>query len=72
MSQLLSILHVILAVLMIFGILIQHRASGLSATFGGSGSTVAVQKRGAEKAIYQFTVWVSVAFFVLALLRWYV
>ena len=64
-------LHVIIAVLLSLSILLQHRASGLSATFGGTGATY-VQRRGAEKLIYQASIWLSVAFFVLAVLRWYI
>ena len=68
----LMILQIIVSVLLVFSILIQHRASGLSATFGGSGSTNFVQRRGAEKVIYKASIWLSVAFFALAILQWYV
>ncbi len=61
----------IIAILLTLGILIQHRASGLSATFGGSGSGPTIQRRGAEKLIYVATIWLSVAFFALSILRWY-
>ena len=63
--------HVIIAILLSFSILLQHRASGLSATFGGTGATY-VQRRGAEKLLYQVSIWLSVAFFALAILRWYI
>lgn len=63
--------HVIIAILLSISILLQHRASGLSATFGGSGATY-VQRRGAEKLLYQVSIWLSVAFFALAILRWYI
>jgi len=59
-----NILHSIVSVLLVFAILVQHRASGLSATFGGSG--------GAEKVIYKASIWLSVAFFALSVLRWYI
>lgn len=65
------ILHVAIAITLSISILLQHRASGLSATFGGSGSTY-VQRRGAEKMLYHVSVWLSVAFFALAIIRWYV
>ena len=70
MQTAIEILHVVIAVLMLLGIPIQHRASGLSATFGGSGATF-VQRRGAEKVIYKATIWLAVAFFALAVVRWY-
>ncbi len=52
-------------------ILLQHRASGLSATFGGSG-TAYVQRRGAEKVLFKLTIWLSVAFFALAIFLMYI
>ncbi|OGJ59011.1 preprotein translocase subunit SecG [Candidatus Peribacteria bacterium RIFCSPHIGHO2_01_FULL_55_13] len=63
--------HVIISILLSFSILLQHRASGLSATFGGTGATY-VQRRGAEKLLYQVSIWLSVAFFALAVVRWYI
>ena len=68
----LVLIHTVIAVLLMFTIVVQHRASGLSATFGGSGETNFVQRRGAEKVIYKATIWLSIAFFGLAILRWYV
>lgn len=66
-----TIIHAIIAVLLIGSIVIQHRASGLSATFGGSGETV-VQRRGAEKTVYNATILLSVVFFGMSILQWYV
>ncbi|MBI3331340.1 preprotein translocase subunit SecG [Candidatus Peregrinibacteria bacterium] len=66
----LKILQVVSAILLILTILIQHRASGLTATFGGSGATF-VQRRGAEKVIYKASIWLSVIFFGLTVLEWY-
>jgi protein translocase SecG subunit len=65
------IIHVIVAVLLALCILLQHRASGLSSTFGGGGVTY-VQRRGAEKLLFQATVVLGFAFFGLAILQWYV
>ncbi len=67
----LVIVEVIISILLILCILIQHRASGLTSTFGGSGATF-VQRRGAEKVIFKVTIWLSVAFFVVAIAQWYV
>ena len=72
MASLLSTIHVIIAVLLIISIVLQTRSSGLSATFGGTGASNIVQRRGAEKLIFQSTVYLSTAFFVLAVLRWYI
>lgn len=70
MSLLLTI-EAILGGLMALLILLQHRASGLSATFGGTGATY-VQRRGAEKVLFSATIWVAVAFFGLAIVMMYV
>ena len=64
-------LQAIISILLCLCILVQHRASGLTATFGGSGA-VFVQRRGAEKVIYKATIWLSVMFFTLAVVQWYV
>lgn len=63
-------LHIGIALLLSLCILVQHRVSGLSATFGGSGAIV-VQRRGAEKVIYKITIWLSVLFFGLTIAEWY-
>lgn len=64
-------LQAVLGVLLSFAILLQHRASGLSATFGGS-DTSYVQRRGAELMLYKGTIVLSIAFFALTVLDWYV
>ncbi len=68
----LEILHAIVAILLTISIVLQTRSSGLSATFGGSGAANVVQRRGAELLIFKATVWLSVAFFALSVIRWYV
>lgn len=68
----LETLHAIVAILLTICIVIQTRSSGLSATFGGSGAANVVQRRGAELLIFKATIWLSVAFFALSVLRWYV
>ncbi len=71
MSHILLVLEMILGSLLALLILLQHRASGLSATFGGSG-TAYVQRRGAEKVLFTLTVWVAVVFFVIAVVLMYI
>ena len=65
-----TILEVIISVLLILCILLQQRTSGLSSTFGGSGVTF-VQRRGAEKFLFKGTIILSIAFFAIAILQWY-
>lgn len=61
----------VLAVLVSLGILLQHRASGLSTSMGGMG-TVQVQRRGAEKGLYRLTVILTILFFGLTVVAWYI
>lgn len=63
-------IEAIIAILLSLCILVQHRVSGLTSTFGGSGA-VYVQRRGAEKVIYKVTILLSIAFFGIAVLLWY-
>lgn len=69
-----TIIHsilVVVSILLSFTILLQHRAAGLSATFGGIGTSY-VQRRGGEKLVYQMSIWLSIIFFALSVLQWYV
>ena len=65
MKQILMTIEVVLGSLLALLILLQHRASGLSAAFGGGGTTY-IQRRGAEKVLFRITVWIAVIFFVIA------
>jgi protein translocase SecG subunit len=69
MSILLAI-QTVLSILLILCILLQSRAAGLTAGTSGVNQTV-VQRRGAEKLLYQTTIGLSIAFFVLTVLQWY-
>lgn len=64
-------IQVIVALLLSLSILLQSRSTGLSATFGGT-DTSFVQRRGAERVLYQGTVILSFLFFALTILDWYV
>lgn len=68
----LEILHIIITLLLILAITVQTRSAGLSSAFGGSGAANVVQRRGAEKVIFKATIYLSIAFFALSVLRWYV
>jgi protein translocase SecG subunit len=71
MKHILTIIEIVLGCLMALLILLQHRASGLSATFGGGGTTY-IQRRGAEKVLFVLTIWLAVAFFAVATAMMYV
>ena len=65
-------IQAVLAVLLIFTILLQHRSSGLSAAFGGNGESAVVQRRGAELLLFRLGVVLSVLFFALTVVDWYI
>ncbi len=66
METFLTILHPIIAILLILAILTQNRSAGLSATFGGTGDFY-VEKRGAEKVLHKSTIVLAFAFVGLAI-----
>ncbi len=71
LSVILTGIEVVVSLLLSLCILVQHRASGLTSTFGGGGAIV-VQRRGAERVIFRFTIILSVVFFVIPVLLWFV
>ncbi len=63
-----SILQIIISVLLITSILLQQRGSGLGSTFGQEGGAYAT-RRGAQQKIFYATIFLGVAFVILALLN---
>ncbi len=67
MQTILQIIQIILSILLIAGILMQSKTSGLSGAFGGDDSTGAFQtRRGLEKTLFQFTLGLAVSFAVIS------
>lgn len=65
MVHLLSIVQLILAILLITLVLIQRANTDASGAFGADGGTnAALEKRGAEKTLHSFTVFIAVAFVI--------
>lgn len=62
----LNIVEIVLAVLLVTGVLLQARGSGLGAAFGGDGSVYRT-RRGIEKRLHVATIVVAIAFFGVAL-----
>lgn len=56
-----------LAFLLIVGVLLQQRGTGLSSTFGGAGVGYST-KRGAEKVIFQATIVIAILFLTVCVL----
>lgn len=65
----LLIVQAVLAVLLSLSILLQHRAAGFTS---GQVNTMIVQRRGAEKVLYQSTFVLAILFFALTIVQWYV
>jgi protein translocase SecG subunit len=71
MPEFLSIAQTVVSILLVLSILAQNRGTGLSATFGGTGDFY-VEKRGAEKVLYNSTLVLSALFVGLSLVYLFV
>ncbi len=67
LTQILLISQIVVCVLLIVSILLQNRAEGLGSMFGGGGEVFRT-KRGLEKFLYYFTIFLVVVLVVLSLL----
>ncbi len=66
----LNIIQLILAVVLIMVVLLQTKGSTMGGLFGGGdSSSVYRTRRGFEKRLFQFTIALSVLFFLIALLN---
>jgi preprotein translocase subunit SecG len=65
----LNIVEILLAVVVIALVLLQTKGAGFTGMFGGDSSSVYRTRRGLEKRMFQFTIGISIAFFVVALLN---
>lgn len=66
MKPVVYLIQIIVAVLLILVIVIQEKGSGIGASFGGDFSFYRT-KRGAEKLLFYFTIFLSVAFVLLSI-----
>lgn len=66
MHTILKYVQLVISILLILTIVVQNRSSGLSSTFGGSG-TISTSKRGAEKLVFRATIVLGVLFVACAL-----
>lgn len=65
-DNILNISQAVLAVILMAGVLMQARGTGLGAAFGGD-SNIYRTKRGIEKRLFQATIVVAVLFFGVSL-----
>ncbi len=66
--DILFIVQTILGVTLIIALLMQLRGQGFSGTFGGGSDSIYHTRRGVEKTLFQFTIGLSVAFMIIAVL----
>lgn len=67
MQTILPIIQIVLSLILIIGILMQSKTSGLSGAFGGDDSAGAFQtRRGLEKALFHLTLVIAVLFAVIS------
>jgi preprotein translocase subunit SecG len=64
-----SIAQIIISVALTIAILLQIKSSGLGGLFGGSQSAVYRTRRGVERTLFNITIGLSIAFFVITVLN---
>ena len=71
MTTILTIIEATLSVIIVTLVLLQQRAAGITA-LGSGVNSVQIQRRGAEKILYQTTIICATALIVLSIVQWYV
>jgi preprotein translocase subunit SecG len=69
MEVYLNIAQIITSVALIVAVLLQIRSSGLGGIFGGTETAVYRTRRGAERVLFNITIGLSIAFFVITILN---
>jgi preprotein translocase subunit SecG len=64
-----NIAQIIISVALTVAVLLQLRNSGLGSMFGGSDSTIYRTRRGVERILFNVTIGLSIAFFVITILN---
>jgi|TARA_B100001750_G_C15098133_1_gene394039 protein translocase SecG subunit len=68
MNPALQLAQLILAIILIVAVLIQVRNSGMGSALGGSDSSFFSARRGIDRVTFNFTIFISVLFFVVSAL----
>jgi len=69
MGLYLNIVQIILSVALIAVILLQVRGSGMGSVFGGTETAVYKTRRGLERTLFNVTIGLSIAFFLITLIN---
>jgi preprotein translocase subunit SecG len=65
----LNVAQIIVSVALIVIILVQVRSGGMGGVFGGSETAVYRTRRGIERTLFNVTIGLSIAFFVITILN---
>ena len=69
MDVFLNLIQIVISVALIVLILIQSKGSGMGSLFGGGDTGVYTTRRGVEKTLFNLTVVVALAFFLVAIIN---
>lgn len=69
MGVYLNIAQIVTSVALVAVILLQVRSGGLGGVFGGTESSVYKTRRGVERTLFNITVGLSIAFFIITILN---
>ena len=69
MGVYLNIVQIIISIALVAIILLQVRSGGLGGIFGGAETAVYKTRRGVERTLFNITIGLSVAFFVITMIN---
>ena len=69
MEVYLNIVQIIVSVALVAVILLQVRSGGLGGVFGGTETAVYKTRRGIERTLFNITIGLSIAFFLITILN---
>ncbi len=69
MNPFLNLIQIVISAALIVLILLQTRGSGLGSLFGGSDSSIYKTRRGVERTMFNITIGLALAFFLVAIVN---
>ena len=69
MGVYLNIAQLIISTALVAVILLQTKGGGMGGVFGGTETAVYKTRRGVERTVFNITIWLSIAFFVITILN---
>jgi len=64
----LNLVTILVSIVLIGLVLLQTKGSSFSGAFGSGSDSIQRTRRGFEKTLFQFTIWISILFVVLCVL----